>query len=151
MGGPGRESYLIINRYINLEFLHNNGPQNNQHLPCELPYFACKFLAVIQRLLTIIQVTASIEVGMSLHFVKKIMKLQVLLFFWKIKQFQSGQIQVLIFYIYFRELSILTRDLFEAKAEQWLFNPIPTGLGHVTLIYGLIPPMAGRNRVKSCF
>ena len=30
-----------------------------------------------------------------------------------------------------------------------VFNPIPTGLGHVTLIYGLIPPMAGRNRVKS--
>ena len=29
------------------------------------------------------------------------------------------------------------------------FNPIPTGLGHVTLIYGLIPPMAGRNRVKA--
>ena len=29
----------------------------------------------------------------------------------------------------------------------WI-NPIPTGLGHVTLIYGLIPPMAGRNRVK---
>ena len=28
------------------------------------------------------------------------------------------------------------------------FNPIPTGLGHVMLIYGLIPPMAGRNRVK---
>ena len=28
-------------------------------------------------------------------------------------------------------------------------NPIPTGLGHVTLIYGLIPPMAGRNRVNS--
>ena len=27
-------------------------------------------------------------------------------------------------------------------------NPIPTGLGHVTLIYGLIPPMAGRNRDK---
>ena len=27
-------------------------------------------------------------------------------------------------------------------------NPIPTGLGHVTLIYGLILPMAGRNRVK---
>ena len=27
-------------------------------------------------------------------------------------------------------------------------NPIPTGLGHVMLIYGLIPPMAGRNRVK---
>ena len=76
MGGPGRESYLIINRYINLEFLHNNGPQNNQHLPCELPYFACKFLAktwklpyIIQRLLIIIQVTAPIEVGMSLHFV----------------------------------------------------------------------------------
>ena len=22
-----------------------------------------------------------------------------------------------------------------------IFNPIPTGLGHVTLIYGLIPPM----------
>ena len=30
----------------------------------------------------------------------------------------------------------------------WLLNPIPTGLGHVTLIYGLIPPMAGRNRVN---
>ena len=29
------------------------------------------------------------------------------------------------------------------------FNPIPTGLGHVTLIYGLIPPMAGRNRVNT--
>ena len=27
-------------------------------------------------------------------------------------------------------------------------NPIPTELGHVTLIYGLILPMAGRNRVK---
>ena len=27
-------------------------------------------------------------------------------------------------------------------------NPIPTGLGHVTLIYGLIPPMACRNRVN---
>ena len=27
-------------------------------------------------------------------------------------------------------------------------NPIPTGCCHVTLIYGLIPPMAGRNRVK---
>ena len=27
-------------------------------------------------------------------------------------------------------------------------NPIPTGLGHMTLIYGLIPPMAGRNRVN---
>ena len=27
-------------------------------------------------------------------------------------------------------------------------NPILTGLGHVTLIYGLILPMAGRNRVK---
>ena len=32
--------------------------------------------------------------------------------------------------------------------EVTTFNPIPTGLGHVTLIYGLIPPMAGRNRVK---
>ena len=29
--------------------------------------------------------------------------------------------------------------------------PIPTRLGHVTLIYGLIPPMAGRNRVKAYF
>ena len=42
-------------------------------------------------------------------------------------------------YIKVRKLSIL------------LFNPIPTGLGHVTLIYGLIPPMAGRNRVKHTF
>ena len=33
--------------------------------------------------------------------------------------------------------------------EVTTFNPIPTGLGHVTLIYGLIPPMAGRNRVKA--
>ena len=30
-------------------------------------------------------------------------------------------------------------------------SPIPTGLGHVTLIYWLIPPMAGRNRVKEDF
>ena len=28
------------------------------------------------------------------------------------------------------------------------FNPIPTACCHMTLIYGLIPPMAGRNRVK---
>ena len=28
-------------------------------------------------------------------------------------------------------------------------NPIPTGCGHVTLINGLILPMAGRNRVKN--
>ena len=27
-------------------------------------------------------------------------------------------------------------------------NPIPTGCCHVTLIYGLIPPMAGRNMVN---
>ena len=31
---------------------------------------------------------------------------------------------------------------------QFFFHPIPTRLGHVTLIYGLIPPLAGRNRVK---
>ena len=30
----------------------------------------------------------------------------------------------------------------------YVFNPILTGCGHVTIIYGLIPPMAGRNRVK---
>ena len=30
-------------------------------------------------------------------------------------------------------------------------NPIPTGLGHLTLIYGLIPPMAGRNRINFIF
>ena len=30
----------------------------------------------------------------------------------------------------------------------WDFNPIPTGCCHVTLIFGLIPPNAGRNRVK---
>ena len=35
----------------------------------------------------------------------------------------------------------------DSSRVSW-FNPIPTGLGHVTLIYGLIPPMAGRNRVK---
>ena len=34
------------------------------------------------------------------------------------------------------------------ELRQYLLNPIPTGLGHVTLIYGLILPMAGRNRVK---
>ena len=28
-------------------------------------------------------------------------------------------------------------------------NPIPTGCCHVTLIHGLIPPMAGRNRVNT--
>ena len=38
-----------------------------------------------------------------------------------------------------------------SSAHDPLFNPIPTGLGHVTLIYGLIPPMAGRNRVKDSF
>ena len=27
-------------------------------------------------------------------------------------------------------------------------NPIPTGLCHVITVYGLIQPMAGRNRVK---
>ena len=40
--------------------------------------------------------------------------------------------------------------------ENWLIkslrkavlNPIPTGCCHLTLIYGLIPPMAGRNRVN---
>ena len=30
----------------------------------------------------------------------------------------------------------------------WSVNPIPTGCCHVTLIYGVIPPMVGRNRVK---
>ena len=29
-----------------------------------------------------------------------------------------------------------------------MFNPIPTGLCHVITVYGLIQPMAGRNRVK---
>ena len=37
-------------------------------------------------------------------------------------------------------------------AQLWaflvLFNSIPTRCCHVTLIYGLIAPMAGRNRVK---
>ena len=28
------------------------------------------------------------------------------------------------------------------------FNPIHTGLCHVITVYGLIQPMAGRNRVK---
>ena len=31
-------------------------------------------------------------------------------------------------------------------SREFTFNPIPTGCCHVTLIYGLIPPMAGRNR-----
>ena len=31
------------------------------------------------------------------------------------------------------------------------FNPIPTGCCHVTLINGLILPMAGRNRVRAPF
>ena len=38
-------------------------------------------------------------------------------------------------------------DISNGKSE--LLNPIPTWLGHVTLIYGLIPPMAGWNRVKA--
>ena len=42
---------------------------------------------------------------------------------------------------YFYFLVIMTVNYF-------YLNPIPTGLGHVTLIYGLIPPMAGGNRVK---
>ena len=36
-------------------------------------------------------------------------------------------------------------------SKSCLLNPIPTRLGHVTLIYGLIPPMVGRNRVKQKF
>ena len=32
--------------------------------------------------------------------------------------------------------------------KKFEFNPIPIGCCHVTLIYGMIPPMAGRNRVK---
>ena len=44
--------------------------------------------------------------------------------------------------------AIITRGLHTFHP---LFNPIPTGLGHVTFIYGLIPPMAGRNRVKMGF
>ena len=39
-------------------------------------------------------------------------------------------------------------DFFFVLSSYESLNPIPTGLGHVTLIYGLIPPMAGRNRVK---
>ena len=36
-----------------------------------------------------------------------------------------------------------------AKLHAPQLNLIPTGCCHVTLIYGLIPPMAGRNRVKT--
>ena len=31
----------------------------------------------------------------------------------------------------------------------YILNPIPTGLCHVITVYGLIQPMAGRNKVKS--
>ena len=34
------------------------------------------------------------------------------------------------------------------KTTVFEVNPIPTGCCHVILIYGLILPMAGRNRVK---
>ena len=34
---------------------------------------------------------------------------------------------------------------------RFAFNPIPTGLCHVITVYGLIQPIAGRNRVKSLF
>ena len=36
----------------------------------------------------------------------------------------------------------------EMKFNEGVFNPIPTCCCHVTLMYGLIPPMAGRNRVN---
>ena len=54
-------------------------------------------------------------------------------------------------------LAHLTGSSFRLKAKlmpikkKLDLNPIPTGLGHMTLIYGLIPPMAGRNRVKTYF
>ena len=35
------------------------------------------------------------------------------------------------------------------KNEKSCNNPIPTGCSHVTIIYGLIPASAGRNRDKS--
>ena len=38
--------------------------------------------------------------------------------------------------------------LYDRDQKDRTFNPIPTGSCHMTLMYGLIPPMAGRNRVK---
>ena len=46
----------------------------------------------------------------------------------------------------FNMYSFLSRSHFHS--DRHILNPIPIGLGHVTFIYGLIPPMAGRNRVK---
>ena len=48
-----------------------------------------------------------------------------------------------------RKKSLLQTFKATKKAKLNTFNPIPTGCCHVTLIYGLIPPMAGRNRVKN--
>ena len=54
-----------------------------------------------------------------------------------------------VLYLHYVSLSnsilILKRNF---KYPGQLVNPIPTGCCHVTLIYRLIPPMAGRNRVK---
>ena len=33
-------------------------------------------------------------------------------------------------------------------SKDWKFNPIPSGCCHVILIYGLIPPNAGKNRFR---
>ena len=61
---------------------------------------------------------------------------------------------VYIFYFWSEKYQSGIGYLYQA-CKQWkrmaFINPIPTGLGHVTLIYGLIPPMAGRNRVKHQF
>ena len=49
------------------------------------------------------------------------------------------------------EQQLVQRQYIFKAAARWCqqqLNPIPTGCCHVTLIYGLIPPMASRNRVN---
>ena len=48
-------------------------------------------------------------------------------------------------FVFLSELYLPTKLV---KRTMKLFNPIPTGCCHVTLIYGLIPLMAGRSRIK---
>ena len=53
-------------------------------------------------------------------------------------------------------LTVFSIDLTVFKIKYYImnkslgrFNPIPTGLCHVITLYGLIQPIASRNRVKS--
>ena len=49
---------------------------------------------------------------------------------------------------FFQFLGNLDISCYIFSAFRYVLNPIPTCCYHMTFIYGMIPPMAGRNRVK---